>query len=144
MANLTPLLLYPWRENKVTHWMGSVPVWALWRREESFAAATNRTTVGSVRSLVAIPTTLLAFFYILQEISQLTYERHYTIILRFHIYIYISCIFILWPCKSPDLYFKNQLFAPKYTLKHSLIKNKLISTPTCFGPIRPSSGSCHA
>jgi len=39
---------------------------------------------------------------------------------------------------------KNQLFALKYTLKHSLIKNKLISTPTCFGPIRPSSGSCHA
>ena len=37
---------------------------------------------------------------------------------------------------------KNQLFALKYTLEHSLIKNKLISTPTCFGPIRPSSGSC--
>ena len=35
---------------------------------------------------------------------------------------------------------KNHLIALKYTLKHSLIKNKLISTPTCFGPIRPSSG----
>ena len=40
--------------------------------------------------------------------------------------------------------FKNQHFALKYTLKHSLIKNKLISTPTCFVPIRPSSVSCHA
>ena len=39
---------------------------------------------------------------------------------------------------------KNLLFALKYALKHSLIKNKLISTPTCFGPIRPSSGSCRA
>jgi len=37
---------------------------------------------------------------------------------------------------------KNQLFALKYTLKHSLIKT--ISTPTCFGLIRPSSGSCCA
>jgi len=37
---------------------------------------------------------------------------------------------------------RNQLFALKYTLKHSLIK--IISTPTCFGLIRPSSGSCHA
>ena len=37
---------------------------------------------------------------------------------------------------------KNQLFALKYTLKHSVIK--IISTPTCFGHIRPSSGSCHA
>ena len=41
---------------------------------------------------------------------------------------------------SSDLYFKNQLFALKYTLKHSLFKIKLISTITCFGPIRPSSG----
>ena len=40
-----------------------------------------------------------------------------------------------------DLYLKkNQLFALKYTLKHSLIK--IISTPSCFGLIRPSSGSC--
>ena len=39
---------------------------------------------------------------------------------------------------------KNQLFVLKYTLKHSLIRNKLISTPTCFGPTRPSSGSCRA
>ena len=38
---------------------------------------------------------------------------------------------------------KNQLFfALKYTLKHSLIKT--ISTPTCFGLIRPSSGRCRA
>jgi len=37
---------------------------------------------------------------------------------------------------------KNQLFALKYTLKHSLIK--IISTLTCFGLIRPSSGSCRA
>ena len=37
---------------------------------------------------------------------------------------------------------KNQIFALKYTLKHSLIK--IISTSTCFGLIRPSSGSCHA
>ena len=37
---------------------------------------------------------------------------------------------------------KNQLFALKCTLKHSLIK--IISTPTCFGLIRPSSGSCRA
>jgi len=42
------------------------------------------------------------------------------------------------------LILNNQLFALKYTLKHSLIKNKLISTPTCFGLIRPSSGSCRA
>ena len=38
---------------------------------------------------------------------------------------------------------KNQLFVLKYTFKkHLLIK--IISTPTCFGLIRPSSGSCHA
>ena len=37
---------------------------------------------------------------------------------------------------------KKQLFALKYTLKHSLIK--IISTPTCFGLIRPSSGRCRA
>ena len=37
---------------------------------------------------------------------------------------------------------KSQLFALKYALKHSLIKT--ISTPTCFGLIRPSSGSCRA
>ena len=37
---------------------------------------------------------------------------------------------------------KNQLFALCYTLKHSLIK--IISTPTFFGLIRPSSGSCRA
>ena len=36
---------------------------------------------------------------------------------------------------------KTQLFALRYTFKkHSLIK--MISTATCFGPIRPSSGSC--
>jgi len=46
--------------------------------------------------------------------------------------------------RVPIYILKNQLCALKYTLKHSLIKNKLISTPTCFGPIRPSSGSCHA
>ena len=37
---------------------------------------------------------------------------------------------------------KNQLFALKYTSKHSLVK--IISTPTCFGLTRPSSGRCHA
>ena len=47
---------------------------------------------------------------------------------------FVSVIYIL----------KSQLFALKYTLKYSLIKNKLISTPTCFGLIRPSSGSCRA
>ena len=36
----------------------------------------------------------------------------------------------------------NQLFARKYTLKHSLVK--IISTPIRFGLIRPSSGSCRA
>ena len=54
-----------------------------------------------------------------------------------------ATIFILLPCKIPDLYFlKNQLFALKYTLKPSLIN--LINTSTCFGPISPSSGSCGA
>ena len=48
-------------------------------------------------------------------------------------------LFILRPCKIPDLYLKNQLFALKYTLKHSLFKIKLISTTTCFGPI-PEDG----
>ena len=49
-----------------------------------------------------------------------------------------------WPCNSPDLYFKKPTFCTKIHLKHSLIKIKLISTPTCFGHIRPSSGRCHA
>ena len=40
---------------------------------------------------------------------------------------------------------QTQLFALRYTLKHSRIKiNLFISTPTCFGLIRPSSGSCRA
>lgn len=39
-----------------------------------------------LRGLVAIPTTLLAVLYILQEISQLTYERHSTNILFFCIH----------------------------------------------------------
>jgi len=44
--------------------------------------------------------------------------------------------------RFPIYILKNQLFALKYTLKHSLIK--IISTPTCFGLIRPSSVSCLA
>ena len=39
-----------------------------------------------IRSLVAIPTTLLAVLYILQEVSQLSYERRSTVILFFHIH----------------------------------------------------------
>ena len=43
-----------------------------------------------------------------------------------------------------DYIYKKPNVTLKYTLKHSLIKNKLISTPTCLGLIRPSSGSCRA
>jgi len=39
------------------------PVWALWRRDKSFTAAENQTTIGcSVRDLVTIPIKLLYSF----------------------------------------------------------------------------------
>ena len=88
----------------------------------------------------------------LQPVDRIILSHQYMTLFTWccvHIHAYKNCtinltFFISWPCKSPDLYFKKPLFALKYTLKHSLIKNRLISTPTCFGPIRPSSGSCRA
>ena len=61
-----------------------------------------------------------------------------------YIYIYIYIYFFSFCDRARVLIYilKNQLFALKYTLKHALIK--IISTPTCFGHIGPSSGSCRA
>ena len=40
--------------------------------------------------------------------------------------------------------FKKKTFCTKIHFKTFTYQNKLISTPTCFGLIRPSSGSCRA
>ena len=56
--------------------------------------------------------------------------------------ILINYIYILWPCKIPDLYFKQPTFCTKIHFKTFTIK--IINTPTCFGLVRPSSGSCRA